>query len=138
MEGNLAILEGNFDWVSRKKGIFSSRVKLLFCFCFVLFLFVCLFFKNKEYSGCKQFYKKSFVETDKDERNFILARRKKLKESWGGTQLWVGYGCVARSFNHPITKPEKMQICNLCLNHLLLEGPFFKPISAFYHVNWDA
>ena len=25
MEGNLAILEGNFDWVSGKKGIFSSR-----------------------------------------------------------------------------------------------------------------
>ena len=33
---------------------------------------------------------------------------------WGGTQLWVGYGCAARSFNHhPITKPEKTQICNL-------------------------
>ena len=26
----------------------------------------------------------------------------------GGTQLWVGYGCAARSFDHhPITKPEK-------------------------------
>ena len=25
MEGNLAILEGNFDWVPGKKGIFSSR-----------------------------------------------------------------------------------------------------------------
>ena len=57
----------------------------------------------------------------------------------GGTHLWVGYGCPARSFNHhPITKPEKMQICNLCPNHLFLEGPFFKPISTFYHVNWDA
>ena len=32
----------------------------------------------------------------------------------GGTQLWVGYGCAARSFDyHPITKPEKVQICNL-------------------------
>ena len=32
----------------------------------------------------------------------------------GGTQLWVGYGCAARSFDHhPITKPEKTQICNL-------------------------
>ena len=36
----------------------------------------------------------------------------------GGTQLWVGYGCAARSFDHHsigLTKPEKMQICNLCL-----------------------
>ena len=32
----------------------------------------------------------------------------------GGTQLWVRYGCAARSFDHhPITKPEKTQICNL-------------------------
>ena len=32
----------------------------------------------------------------------------------GGSQLWVGYGCAVRSFDHhPITKPEKMQICNL-------------------------
>ena len=58
-----------------------------------------------------------------------------------GTQLWVGYGCAARSFDHhpcdPVTKPEKMQICNLCLNHLFLEGPFLKPSSTFYHVNWD-
>ena len=43
----------------------------------------------------------------------------------GGTQLWVGYRCTARSFNyHPITKPEKMQICDLFLNHLFCEGPF--------------
>ena len=57
----------------------------------------------------------------------------------GGTQLWVGYGCAARSFDHhPITKPEKMQICNLYPNLLFLEGPFFKQISTFYHVNWDA
>ena len=57
----------------------------------------------------------------------------------GGTQLWVGYGCAARSFDHhPITKPEKAQIRNLCLNHLFLEGPFLKPISSFYHINWDA
>ena len=35
--------------------------------------------------------------------------------------------------HHPITKPEKTQICDLCLNHLFLEGPFFfKPISTFY------
>ena len=59
--------------------------------------------------------------------------------SGGGTQLRVGHGCAARSFDHhPITKPEKTQICNLCLNHLFLEGPFLKPISTFYHVNWDA
>ena len=45
--------------------------------------------------------------------------------TWGGTQVWVGYGCASRSFDHhPITKPEKMQICNLCLNHLFLEGSF--------------
>ena len=57
----------------------------------------------------------------------------------GGTQLWVGYGCAARSFDdhHPITKPEKTQICNLYLNHLFLEGYFLKPSSTFYHVNWD-
>ena len=35
-------------------------------------------------------------------------------ESRGGTQLWVGHGCAARSFeHHPITKPEKARICNL-------------------------
>ena len=57
----------------------------------------------------------------------------------GGTQLWVGYGCAARSFDHhPITKPEKTQICYLYKNHSFLEGPFLKPISAFYNVNWDA
>ena len=57
----------------------------------------------------------------------------------GGTQLWVGYGCAARSFDHhPITKPEKTQICYLYQNHSFLGGPFLKPISAFYNVNWDA
>ena len=56
-------------------------------------------------------------------------------QSWGGTQLWVGYGCAARSFDHhPITKPEKTQICYLYQNHSFLEGPFLKPISAFYNV----
>ena len=55
----------------------------------------------------------------------------------GGTQLWVGYRCAARSFDHhPITKPEKTQICNLYLNHLFLEGPFLKPNSTLYHVHW--
>ena len=39
---------------------------------------------------------------------------------------------------HPVTKSEKTQIWNLCLNHLFLEAPFLKPISTFYHVNWDA
>ena len=38
----------------------------------------------------------------------------------------------------PITRPEKTQICNLCLNHLFLEGSVLKPITTFYHVNWDA
>ena len=32
----------------------------------------------------------------------------------GGTQIWVGYGCPAQSFDHHLkTKPEKMQICDL-------------------------
>ena len=44
-----------------------------------------------------------------------------VKTGGGGTQLWVGYGCATRSFyHHPITKPEKTQICDLCLNHLFL------------------
>ena len=56
----------------------------------------------------------------------------------GSTQLWVGYGCAAQSFDHhPITKPEKTQICYLYQNHSFLEGPFLKPISAFYNVNWS-
>ena len=50
----------------------------------------------------------------------------------GSTQLWVGYGCAALSSNyHPITKPEKMHICDLCLNHLFHEGPFFKTNQYF-------
>ena len=48
-------------------------------------------------------------------------------------------GCAAQNFDHhPITKPEKTQICDLCLNHLFREGSFFKPISTFNHVNWHA
>ena len=54
-------------------------------------------------------------------------------------QIWVGYGCPAQSFdNHPIPKPEKMQICNLCLNHLFLQGPFLNQSALFYHVHRDA
>ena len=50
----------------------------------------------------------------------------------GGTQLWVGYGCAARSFDHhPITKPEKTQICYLYQNHSFLEGPFLKTNQCF-------
>ena len=50
----------------------------------------------------------------------------------GGTQLWVGYGCAARSFDHhPITKPEKTQICYLYKNHSFLEGPFLKTNQCF-------
>ena len=38
-----------------------------------------------------------------------------------GTQLWVGYGCEARSFDHhPITKPEKT----------LILQPMFKPFVS--------
>ena len=57
---------------------------------------------------------------------------KRLAHTRGGTQLWVGYGCAAQSFDHhPIAKPEKMQICKLCLNHLFCEGPFFKTNQYF-------
>ena len=50
----------------------------------------------------------------------------------GGTQLWVGYGCAARSFDHhPITKPEKTQICYLYKNHSFLEGALFKTNQCF-------
>ena len=50
----------------------------------------------------------------------------------GGTQIWMGYGCPARTFDHyPITKPEEMQIYSLYLNQMFLEGPFSKPISTF-------
>ena len=50
----------------------------------------------------------------------------------GGTQLWVGYGGAAQSFDHlPITKPEMPRNCNLYLNHLFSEGPFFIPIGTF-------
>ena len=46
-----------------------------------------------------------------------------VKNPRGGTQLWVGYGCAARSFeHHPITKPEKMQICYLYQNHSFLRA----------------
>ena len=53
------------------------------------------------------------------------------------TLSWVRM-CDPKSDHHPITKPEKTQICYLYLNHSFLEGPFLKPISAFYNVNWDA
>ena len=50
----------------------------------------------------------------------------------GVLKNWVGYGCPARGFNHhPITEPEKTKICNLCLKHLFLEGPFFKTNQYF-------
>ena len=70
----------------------------------------------------------------------IFKKRWPYHGGGGVTQIWVGYGCPAWSFNHhPITKPEKMKICNLCLNHLFLKGPFFKKNNQyFYHVNWDA
>ena len=49
-----------------------------------------------------------------------------------------GYSNLSWVRMYPITKPEQAQICNLCLNHLFLERSLFKPISTFYHVNWDA
>ena len=71
--------------------------------------------------------------------NFLKTWKSQIYYPGGGTQLWVGYGCAARSFDHnPISKPEKAQIRNLCPNHFFLEGPFLKPISSFDHVNWDA
>ena len=87
------------------------------------------------YSFLKREYK-----SDRDLQNY--ARRKGLlwqAHSGGVLKFWVGYGSPAQSFNHhPITKPEKTKICNLCLNHLFLGLFFFKQISTFYHVNWDA
>ena len=80
-----------------------------------------------------------FIEITRGPLNLVILRVFPNTFSPGGTQRWVGYGCATRSFDHhPITKPEKTQICNLLLNHLLLEGPFLKPISTFYHINWDA
>ena len=33
---------------------------------------------------------------------------------------------------------EDANLLPIYLNHSFLEGPFIKPISAFYNVNWDA
>ena len=56
---------------------------------------------------------------------FWFSHRGAILSHGGATQIWVRYRCPARSFDHhPITKPEKMQICNLCLNHCFLKGPF--------------
>ena len=50
----------------------------------------------------------------------------------GGTQLWVGYGCAAQSFEHyPITKPEKTQICYLYQNHSFSLRALFKTNQCF-------
>ena len=50
----------------------------------------------------------------------------------GVLKFELGTDVQARSFDHhPITKPEKTQICDLCLNHLFREGSYFKPISTF-------
>ena len=84
-------------------------------------------------SRCTPLYTSPNISFYEGLRNFQGLRAR------GGTQLWVGYGCAARSFDHhPITKPEKTQICYLYKNHSFLEGPFLKPISAFCNVNWDA
>ena len=57
----------------------------------------------------------------------------------GGSQISVGYGVAARSFDHhPIAKSEKTQNCNLYLNPLFFEGPFLNAISTFYHENCDS
>ena len=54
-------------------------------------------------------------------------------------ETWEFEKLKAWNFNHhPITKPEKMQNCSLYLNHLFFQGPFFKPISTFYQMNWDS
>ena len=72
-----------------------------------------------------------------------LKRNKCFVEAPGGLKFELGTDVRPEVStpgfkHHPITKPEKTKICNLCLNHLFLEGPFSKPISTFYHVNWDA
>ena len=52
--------------------------------------------------------------------------------SRGGTQLWVGYGCAARSFeHHPITKPEKTQICYLYQKPFVSLRALFKTNQCF-------
>ena len=55
----------------------------------------------------------------------------------GGTQLWVGYGCAARSFDHhPITKPVKTQICDLSKPFVpgicFVNGPFLSQSVAYF------
>ena len=72
--------------------------------------------------GDWQILNKMNVMLDRKSGNMPIISKKSKKKVrmpyliWnrGGTQLWVGYGCAARSFDHhPITKPEKTQICNL-------------------------
>ena len=101
----------SFRFVSFRFVLFCFVCFVLFCFvnCFVLFCFV-LFFVLL----CFVLFCFVFV--------FCIP---------GGTQFWVGYGCVARSFDHhPITKPERRKFAT-CLNHSFREGPFFKPIGTF-------
>ena len=66
----------------------------------------------------------------------VLTIKFKMTPEGYPTLSWVRM--CGPKFRPPITKPEKTQICDLCLNHLFREGPFFKPISTFYHVNWHA
>ena len=64
------------------------------------------------YSFLKREYK-----SDSDLQNYTRSPQRPIMTSsfpGGGTQIWVGYGSPAQSFNHyPITKPEKTKICNL-------------------------
>ena len=53
------------------------------------------------------------------------------------TLSWVRM-CGPKFRPPPYNKTKKTQICYLYQNHSFLEGPFLKPISAFYNVNWDA
>ena len=69
------------------------------------------------------------------ESSATLWKHNSVFQTWG-TQMWVGYGCAAQSFeHHPTTKPEKAQNYNLCLNHLFLEGPLFKPIGKLGRIS---
>ena len=47
-----------------------------------------------------------------------------------GTDVWP------EVLTTTLSKPEKMQICNPCVNHLFLEGPLLTPIY-YLPVNWD-
>ena len=59
-------------------------------------------------------------------------------DNLGSTQIWVGYGCPAESFEPPYKHTEEDT------TFAILKGLLFKkekkknPISTFNYVKWDA